>query len=315
VRCPDIAKLLLRDRENKFQHHICKYNIIESECTPYIHDKAEWKTEFEYEPHCKLSGCDICPGYRRQKELGNKEKNFKIDNVTYRKLASTAHYLVKESKTKTLFLTLTFPEFKDTKYNNYSFLTETEKKTFTDDTNKAFSKFVENLRINYGCCGYIAVREFGHKYNRVHYHLLCAIPYHSFTKLNTAWCAAISDISVFSRNALTTDPRTKFVKDPIRAMRYVCKYFSKAKGQRSSSRLVFVSNNILQRPKNMDAPLESVLDSFNFDYMKQTSDFTTCYRITDNKEFLRFCDQFLYPFFELSHKKSQYLYSFPIDSS
>jgi len=301
VRCPDIAAILLRDRENKFNHHICKYNIRESECIPYIHDKAEWKTEFEYEPHCKLSGCDICPGHRAQKELGNKQKNYKIDSAIYRNLASSAHYLVKESKNKTLFITLTFPPFiKKVNYN---------------EINKAFSKFVENLRTNYGCNGYIAVREFGDKSHRVHFHLLCSIPFVSFVKLNAAWCAAISDISVFSRNAVTTDPRTKFVKNPIRAMRYVCKYFSKCRGQRSATRLVFLSHNIIQRARQMDAPLESVLDNFNFDYMKQTSDYTTCYRISDVKEFNRFCDKFLYPFFELSDKKNNYLYAFPINSS
>ena len=313
VRCPDIAAILLRDREIKFNHHICKYNIKESTCTPYIHDKAEWKNEFEYEPHCKLSGCDICPGHRAQKELGNKQKKFKIDSVIYRKLASSAHYLVKESKNKTLFITLTFPKFK--RQPNKNCKNELCKTVFQNEINNAFSKFVENLRTNYGCNGYIAVREFGSKSHRIHFHLLCSIPFVSFVKLNAAWCAAISDISVFSRNAVTTDPRTKFVKNPIRAMRYVCKYFSKCRGQRSTTRLVFFSNNIIQRARQMDAPLESVLDNFKFDYMRQTSDYTTCYRITDTKEFNRFCDKFLYPFFELSDKKNNYLYAFPINSS
>jgi hypothetical protein len=301
VRCPDIASILLCDRQNKFQHHICCYNIIESNCDTYIHDKAEWKNEFEYECHCKLSGTLICPEHRKRIELGKQEKKFKIDSTIYRKLASSAHYLVKESEKKTLFLTLTFGKFK--------------KKPSYNEINECFSKFVNNLCENYNCEGYIAVREFGKINHRVHFHLLCAIPLIPFAKLNAAWCHAIRNISQYSKNAVTSDPKTRFIKNPVRAMRYVCKYFSKAKGQRSRTRLVFVSNNILQRPKNMDAPLESLLDSFKFDYMKQTSDYTTCYRITDEKEFNRFCDKFLYPFFELSTKKPQSLYAFPINSS
>jgi hypothetical protein len=303
VRCPDIASILARDREIKDQHNICRYNIQEDQCSAWQQSLINWQAvkRCNQAGRCMLSGSDFCPGHQKQTLLGQAEKKFKIDNTIYRKLASSAHYLVKESKTKTLFLTLTFPPFK--------------KKPSYYETNKCFSKFVENLRTNYFCEGYIAVREFGKYTHRVHYHLLCAIPFTPFNKLNAAWCTAISDFSNYSGNAVQTDSKTKFIKNPIRAMRYVCKYFSKAKGQRSGTRLVFFSNNILQRPKNMDAPLESLLDSFKFDYMKQTSDYTTCYRITDEKEFNRFCDKFLYPFFELSTKKTQSLYAFPVNSS
>jgi hypothetical protein len=297
VRYPNISAIKAEIKNNNDNHYICRYNVHESECSVWKNSITAWHKFNDIKPRCILSGCDVCPGHQVQKELGNKKKNFKIDNAIYRKLASSAHYLVKESNHKTLFLTLTFPQF-------------INKKPSYNEINKCFSKFVENLRTNYGCGGYIAVREFGSKSHRVHFHLLCSIPFVSFTRLNSAWCTAISNISVF-----TTDPRTKFVKNPVRAMRYVCKYFSKSRGQRSATRLVFVSNNIIQRPRSMDAPLESVLDSFKFDYMRQTSDFTTCYRITDNKEFDRFCNEFLYPFFEISSKKNQYLYAFPVNSS
>jgi hypothetical protein len=296
VRCPNTAELLRRDREDKERHCICRYNIKEDDCKAWQNSLMNWQNvkRNEQAGRCMFAGSDMCPEHRKRIELGKKEKQFKIDSGIYRKLASSAHYLVKESNFKVLFLTLTFPKFK--------------KKFTYNEINKCFSKFVHNLHENYGCEGYIAVREFGKKSHRVHFHILCALPFVSFIKLNAAWCSAIFDISGFSSNAVTSDPKTRFIKNPIKSMRYVCKYFSKAKGQRSATRLVFLSNNILQRAKNMDAPIESVLDKYNFDYMRQTSDYTTCYRITDFNEFNRFCETFLYPFFELSDKKPNGLY-------
>jgi hypothetical protein len=316
VRCPDIANMLARNREIKDKHNICRYNVKELDCEVWKQSITAWQKFNDTKPRCMLSGCDLCPGHQKRKLLGSEEKTYKVDNSTYRKCASSGMFLYNESKSKTLFLTLTFPEFKKNEYNHLLILTESERNICLNEVNKCFSKFVENLRSNYNCEGYVAVREFGSNSNRVHFHLLCAIPFVPFDRLNAAWCAAISDISVFSRRAVTTDPEARIIRrNPARAIHYICKYFSKAKGQQSGTRLVFISNNILQRPKNMDAPLESVLDSFKFDYMKQTSDYTTCYRITDNKEFNRFCEQFLYPFFELSAKKSQSLYTFPLNTS
>jgi hypothetical protein len=316
VRCPDIASILASDREIKDSHNICRYNVKELDCEVWKQSITAWQKFNDIKPRCMLSGCDHCPGHQKQTLLGKSKKSYKVDNSTYRKCASTGMYLYNESKSKTLFLTLTFPEFKKNEYNHLLILTEQERNTCLNEVNKCFSKFVENIRKNYGCEGYVAVREFGSTTNRVHFHLLCAIPFVPFNKLNSAWCAAISDLSIYSKNAVTSDPESRIIKhNPARAIHYICKYFSKAKGQRSGTRLIFISNNILQGPKNMDAPLESLLDSFKFDYMKQTSDYTTCYRITDNSEFNRFCDKFLYPFFELSSKKSQTLYSFPLSPS
>jgi hypothetical protein len=304
VRCPDTAAIIQRSIEEKERHRICKYNYQEDNCQVWQQSLLNWQSVKKNNTcgHCMLSNSDVCPGHRERKQLGSQQKFFKIDNQTYRKLASTAHYMVKESDYRTLFLTLTFPKFK----RKYTY----------EEINKCFSKFVENLRKNYDCKGYIAVREFGKKTHRVHFHILCSIPYHNFSDLNRAWCSAISDISDFSPNAVTSDPKTRFISNPIRAMRYVCKYFSKAKGQRSHTRLVFLSNNIIQKPKQYRYNSEKgLLDSFKFDYQKQTSDYTTCYRITDNTELERFFDEFVYPFFELSTKNTDFSFSPPDNSS
>jgi hypothetical protein len=312
IRCPDFAAIHRQANAVKYQHFICRFNCFEAEC-------KQWQT------YCLINQihqehCNLCEEYENKKYKDGvewkmykcskmqqnylnaiKPKSYKIDNSIYRKIASSSHFLVKEANNRVLFLTLTFPKFK--------------KKVTEYEINQSFSKFVENLRENYNCDGYIAVRERGTIGNRIHFHILLSLPFISFVKLNASWCSAISSICFFSRNAVTSDPKTRFIKNPTRAMRYVCKYFSKCKNQKSKTRLVFISNNVLSHPKQMTHdPEHGLLDRFKFDYMKQTSDFTTCYRITDWKNFSDFCDEFLYPFFELSIKKPNFIPS-PLNSS
>jgi hypothetical protein len=264
-----------------------------------------------------LSGDTICPAIQLRRFNGNKEKTFEINSQVYRKISSVGHYLIHEGVSKSIFITLTFPPFlKKHKLTH---------KIFEDEIlNTYFSKFVENLTKNYFCNGYVGVRERGTNGDRVHYHLICSMPFTSFTMLNNVWCGTIQDICHYSDHALTTKRKKVVIYDTIRALRYLCKYISKAKGKKSTCRLVFISNNILshRKPgelkkvdglhqknrepnyvKTMRKDSESMLDKFKFDYQKQTSDFTTCFRITENSEFERFCDEFLYPFFELSVKR------------
>lgn len=300
VRCPDIAAIHHRAEEIRDKHRICKYNIHEDQC-------AAWQGLFIC-GRCNISGSDLCPGHKKRQLLGNKEKKFKIDNSVYRKIASSAHYLVKESNNKVLFITLTFPKFK--KKHKL-----TKNIFYNEILNKYFSKFVENLRSHYDCGGYIAVREFGKKNHRVHFHLLLSIPFIPFTILNDTWCNCIKNICVNSANALTTDKKTLFIHNPCRALKYVCKYFAKGKGQSSESRLVFISNNIIQRPKHFPFDVRDILEGYKSIYIERTSDYSTCFRITNTQEFNRFCENFLYPFFELSDKKWNTLYSFPENSS
>jgi hypothetical protein len=175
---------------------------------------------------------------------------------------------------------------------------------------------------------YVAVREHGTKNNRLHYHLLCNIPYIDFRWLNSYWCDIIADYCDPSPNAVQTDPKTKFIHNPIRAMKYVCKYFAKSIGTTSESRVFFISNNLLTKKyetgiidrqtgeieiKTMSAIQISLRRCPRYydvaDYIKrnrtiftekQTSDFTTRYRINNEKEFQKFCNIFLYPLFDLN---------------
>ena len=101
VRCPDMREIQKKAQEIRDKHRICKYNIHEDSCDT-------WLTQYKC-GRCSLPGNDICPGHIKRTWDGLKTKQFKIDSGVYRKLSSAAHYLVNESKTKTLFITLTFP--------------------------------------------------------------------------------------------------------------------------------------------------------------------------------------------------------------
>jgi hypothetical protein len=307
IRCPDIAEIKRRDAEVKDSHRICRYNVHEDTCGAWNSSLMNWQNvkKNNCAGRCMLSGSDICPGHQAQQLTGRKEKTFKIDNVTYRKATSAAHYLLKKSKFKTLFITLTFPKFK-TQYNE-------------NMLNERFSKFMENIRTNYNCAGYVAVRERSSKHtHRYHYHLVCSIPYTHFIDLNNAWCSAISDICEYSRRALTTKKKAYFINNAGAAFRYICKYITKAKGQESKTRIVFISNNLVKNPVRFDNQnceyytINDLLADFKSVSQKQTSDYTTAFRINDSKEFEVFCERILYKFFNLPRSGLVDLYSFPI---
>jgi hypothetical protein len=303
VRMPDISAAKKRAYELRDKKHICKYNVYENSCASWQNSLKCWQNvkDFNNTGRCMLSGSDLCPGHVSQKKQGEIKKTFKIDNPVYRKLSSAAHDLVKSSQKKTLFLTLTFPPFKHNPTEN--------------EINHCFSKFVENLRENYSCSGYVAVREYGENTHRVHYHILCSLPYTDFVTLNRAWCHAISNISDFAGNAIRTTKETLFIHNPGRALRYVCKYFAKSKYTTSSTRIVFISNNLIKNPIRLKINVTDLLSGFKGIYINQTSDYTTCFRITNPEEFDRFCKEFLYDAFEkefnypLFSKKNPVFYS------
>jgi hypothetical protein len=300
VRCPNISEILKKNWEIKDSHHICRYNYHEDQCSSWQSSIKNWQNvkDNACSGRCNLSGSVICPGHIKKTKLGKQEKKFKIDNQIYRKLASSAHYMVKESEFKTIFITLTFPKFK--------------KKVSYNEVNKHFSKFVENLRKRYNCRGYIATREFGEKTHRVHFHLVLNIPFVNFSTLNAAWCHSINDICDYSPNALTSTEETRYIRNPTVALKYICKYISKCRNQRSKTRLVFCSNNIIQKPKGLtDISIEDLLKDLKGIYINRTSDYTTCFRVTNQASFDIFCNRFLYPFFELTDKKNIDFYGMP----
>lgn len=300
VRCPDIAEIKKRAQEIREKHQICKYNYHEDTC-------AAWQNSLQcYQAvkknnqagNCQLSGTEFCPGHLRQKGTGNEKKQYRINNVNYRKMSSAAHDMVKSSQYKTLFITLTLPPFRSKHKLTKSFFYE-------EYINQAFSRFIENLRTNYSCNSYIAVRERGENSNRLHFHLLCSIPFTDFAVLNRAWCNAISYLCEFSKTALRTTPETLFIYNPGKALRYVCKYFAKSRGSSSETRILFMSNNLIKLPVKVYGSVQTILEGYKGIYINQTSDFSTCFRITNSVDFMRFCNEYLYNLFETE-------YNFPL---
>jgi len=320
VSCPDAVTIKNNLIERRDASGKCKYGEIEMYCTAwqnYIRNQPEVKP-FSAFGRCFMCVSPLCPHNQFRRDIGNLKKNFAITPQVYRRAASASHYMLKEFKNKNLFITLTFPPFK--------------KHLSLNEANKLFSKFVHNLRENRGLSAYIAVREHGTKNNRLHYHLLCNMPFIDFRWLNNYWCDVIADYCKRSPNAVQTDPKTKFITNPIRAMRYVCKYFSKSIGTKSESRVFFISNNLLSKKyetgiidretgeieiKSKSSIQVSLRRGSRYytvsDYIKQhrsiftekqTSEFTTSYRINDENEFQKFCNIILYPLFDFSGRSS-----------
>lgn len=296
VRCPDVSRIREEAKENRIRHKICIYNEHEDTCQVWQNSLKNWqdtKNNFNCSS-CKLSQSKLCPGYQRQKEHGKKQKHFSIDGKRYRQLSSAAHYMVKESKHKTIFVTLTFPKFK---------IKPNEKQL-----NQCFSRFMDNLHNSkkYSVKYYIAIREYGSINGRIHYHLLCSIKFTSFVDLNNAWNSAISDFCEYSSNAFQSERKNVILYNPQKALRYICKYLSKTRGQKSESRIVFISRETLIKHKKESIDIIDILKGYKSIYIHQTSDFTTSFRITDTKEFNRFCNSYLYALFELSDNKTNF---------
>ncbi len=303
VRCPDIVdakKRLAEQREatnrcifgvpecrcQVFQQYAIRNSLIKTRCDCYSGRCKEYK---EVKEGQYLWRKYVCPRMQLQYINGLKQKEFGITSQTYRAMASATHDLIKSTAYRTLFITLTFPPFK---------IEPNEKQI-----NECFSRFVENLRKNYGCNGYVAVRELGETNNRQHFHIVLSMPYHPFLILNSAWCHSIQKFCDFSTCALRTTKKSLYIKNPVKAIRYCCKYFAKTRGQKSGARLVFISNNLIRKPiKRYKIVLQELLEGYKGIYIRQTSDFTTCFRITNDREFMRFCHNYLYEAFENDYK-------------
>jgi hypothetical protein len=299
VRCPDVADSKKKVRERYAAEYKCPFGVTEYDCK--VRNNYHLKhqlTNIRCDAH--LQSCVdykevtdngfswkmfVCPKMQAQYIHSLKKKSFFISTQVYRKMASATHDLVKSSRHKTLFLVLSFPKFK---------INPNEKQV-----NQCFSNFVENLRKNYGCTGYVAVREYGEQTHRIHFHIILSIPYTSFTILNSAWCHSISDFCDYSPAALRSKAKSLYIKNPVRAIKYCCKYFAKSKFTRSETRLVFISNNLIKTPvKVYNTNVQSILEGYKGIYIQQTSDYSTCYRITNDKSFMEYCNNYLYDTFE-----------------
>lgn len=300
-------------QERNDNEHRCKYGIHFLSCSVWIDhlkERPEIKKLSEF-GSCTMAGCNKCPHYKQRKSAGNTKKVFTIDWKTYRKISSAAHYMLKEGEHKSVFITLTFPQWKKQHKLTKSFF-------YDEITNKLFSRFAENIRENYNCSHYIAVKEYGARFGRVHFHLLACMPFISFARLNDSWINTISDYCHYSNNALQTDKKSScIIRNPNRAIRYVCKYVSKTFGTRSGTRIVFISNRTLRKPVKIHEQNINHIDVLKgFKSIRiNTYEHVTTFRITDAKEFNVFCQKFLYPLFECTIKSTEFHYQSTDNSS
>lgn len=316
VRHADLKEVAIRRKERYDREKRCKYGVKEVQCEPYVYflnnnvtHKDVVKSVSQWNG-CELGNCTICPQYKTRKLYGSRKKEYSLTWETYRKLSSAAHYIVKESNYKTLFLTLTFPKFKKNE------ITEQQ-------ANECFSKFAENLKTNYNCEHYLAVRENGSKNGRLHFHLVISMPYVRFDILNNAWNHAIQDFCYFSKSAIQSDGSNRVIKNPSRAVRYICKYISKSFGQKSRTRLYFISNsalrslyvnpetgevsyksNLKRTLSEYSVPVYELLKDYKGIYINQC-EYVTVFKITDYKSFNKFCLLVLYPLFDLENRRPE----------
>ena len=220
--------------------------------------------------YCALDCSERCPKNALQRARGNMKKTYQMTNRHYRKIADRAAWLKENQKHKLLFITLTFGTWK--------------KKPITDEeANNCFSRFMENLKKNYSRGNYIAVREHSEdNTKRVHYHCIIDMPYINFQRINNAWCGATSDFCHYSKNALTTDRDARYIKSTVSAVRYICKYISKARTGGQDSRIMFFSREVTEAEVTRDFSgndLHEVLKQFRSVQIYKHNEFTWRYSI------------------------------------
>jgi len=277
VTCPDHAKNYKRRMARYERDHKCRYGQNIYLCPVAMEFKRQTsglkpqKIDLSY---CSLDCSARCPKYVLHRDWGLKKKTYKMTNAHYRKIADRAAWLKENQKHNLLFITLTFGNWK-------------RKQISDDDANKCFSKFMENLKKNYSRGNYIAVREHSSENTkRVHYHCIIDLPYMDFMSVNNAWNAAISDFCDYSKNAFTTDRNARYIKSTTAAVRYICKYISKARTESADSRIMFFSREITEAEVTTDFSgndLHEVLKVFRSVQIFKHNEFTWRYSISCQK--------------------------------
>jgi len=183
----------------------------------------------------------ICSSHNRQVPdpiNGKKQKFFEIDKSEYRKIASSAVNLWEQRQNKIIFFTLTFPFDVSEKVANV-----------------CYSKFMDNLKANYGLKNYISTKERGEVgRGYIHYHCLFDIVYNDITKINKAWCNTFRSFAPYSGCAVRLPPRRNggaVVQTQERCVKYLAKYVAKSVGVKFEKPCVFISRSILSRPQEI----------------------------------------------------------------
>lgn len=204
---------------------------------------------------------------KRLTEIGNIKKVFRFSSMEKRKVKSSAIRLFHTKKNSVKWFTLTFS------------------KPLTEEiSNKCLSKFLDNLKNNYGLEKYVIVREHENKAGEyfLHFHCLCDIPFVNFARLNNSWCNACRDYMPYSINALTSGKK-KIIDNIQGIVSYITKYITKSKDVESSSRVYFISQNTESKP--------AIINFNNYVYL--TTSFE-CFTIVKDHFTITFLKNFAY---------------------
>jgi hypothetical protein len=191
---------------------------------------------------------EVCSHLRlTHPRIKKKEKSYCITPKIRRKISSGASLMAidKKPQENICALCLTFPfDLSENEANEY------------------WSKFAENLRLNYACTAYIAVKELT-KIGRPHYHILIRLPYQKIQAINKAWCMTWREKHRLVNNAVTSQGGM-IVKSIKRCVRYITKYITKSMhdGTVYQSRCVFLSHNIIDKGSDCSAMFVDFLQEY-----------------------------------------------------
>ena len=171
-----------------------------------------------------------------ERENGSKKKVYQITSKIYRLMQSSAVNMFEEKKHKVVFLTFTLPSSISEK-----------------NATESFSRFLDNAKKTYNLKSYIYVKEIGEG-NNIHFHGLLEIPFFDFDLFKRAWYSAYSRYcsDFHNNNIRISEKHGAVVKTAAQAIKYVCKYASKSRGQGFGSRCYGISRNILGNGRTVE---------------------------------------------------------------
>jgi len=184
---------------------------------------------------------------KRATDLGNMSKTYTITPAVIRRIASAAVAQFEQRENNLTFFTLTLPF-----------------KIKHDETNRAFTNFIKNLKKNYGLLSYVATYEHT-KNGQGHYHCIFDIPFIDVRIINNAWANALS-VNGKDYKSMVRLPKEKnrtVVRNVTRLVKYLVKYMGKLDAV-FEAKNYFIDTQLLEKSY-------TEIDSYEFFNLKKES--------------------------------------------
>lgn len=159
---------------------------------------------------------------------GRRELKFPITKKSKLTFLSRSVRLFEEAEHNVSSQILTFPMYLDFYH---------EKRIIANPYHY-LNRYLTNMRKTYGLKRYVSALE-ETKEEVYHFHLLVDLPFVKASKINDAWCAARDS---YSPNAVRD---IRKVKNPVSAMHYAAKYFSKSDSKEHDLKKFTYSKNLM----------------------------------------------------------------------